>query len=445
MKKKIVSLVFTVIFLAACLVPSAGLLLGGGAKPGANEVQAAAPVLRAADGGLNGEYLSQWADYVGDRFFLRQECVTAWAELNAFVLRTSSARDVILGRDGWLYYAPTLADYTRSAPMTERELWCAARTLYLLQEYAKSRGGSFLFAVAPNKNSLYDENMPDYPRGEGVSDARALHALLREMGVAYVDLFEVFEAQDETLYFPTDSHWNGRGAALAADAVLAALGRDGGYFYGGFEPGEHRGDLYEMLCPAGADTDLDWIYAPGYTFTGGSANPDSITIKTACATGSGSLLMFRDSFGRNLYPYLAESFSEAVFSRKNDYGPTAMADGSAVVIELVERNLRYLNEYAPTLPAPVRKVGLAENALSVGSVELARKEGFEDYVNFSGQFDEAIPDADSPVWLLAGGTLYEAVPQPEGFSAWLPAGAAGAEIRVLFLSGGQAVSLTGVQ
>lgn len=445
MKKRIVSLLFTGVFLAVCLIPSAGLLLTGGAQAGANEVLAPLPRLRSADGALNGAYLTGLADYVNDRFFLRQECVTAWSGLNAKVLRTSAVRNVILGADGWLYYAPTLADYTRSEPMTERELWCAARTLALLREYVEGRGGQFLFTVAPDKSSLYGGHMPDYPRGGGESNARALAALLREADVPYLDLFALFEGQDETLYFPTDSHWNGRGAALAADAVLSALGRDGGYFYGGFLPGEHRGDLYEMLYPAGEKTDLDWTYAPGYTFTGSSANPDSITLKTACAAGSGSLLMFRDSFGRNLYPYLAESFAEAVFSRKNDYGPAAMADGGAVVIELVERNLRNLNLYPPTLPAAERDAVPAAQAVPSGSVVLSGKGEQNSYVNFSGVFEQITPDADSPVYVLAGEALYEAVPLPEGFSVWLPREAAEKELQIIFTSEGTAVSLAGVK
>ena len=84
--------------------------------------------------------------------------------------------------------------------MTARELWCAGRTLALLQEYAEAQGGQFLFTLAPNKNSLYPEYMPDYPRGGGASNAEAFSAVLDGMGVRYLDLFAVFEAEDETLY-----------------------------------------------------------------------------------------------------------------------------------------------------------------------------------------------------------------------------------------------------
>ena len=97
--------------------------------------------------------------------------------------------------------------------------------------------------------------------------------------------------------------------------------------------------------------------------------------------GSGQLLMYRDSFGRNLNPYLAESFSVSVFSRKTDYDPTAMADGGAVVVELVERNLRYLNANALTLPAAARDASPAQNARPMGSLAVSRGEEKNNYVN----------------------------------------------------------------
>ena len=122
MKKKTISLLFTLIFLGLCLIPGAGLVLTGGAEAGANEILAPRPRLTDQEGGLNGAVLTELADYIGDRFYLRQECVTAWAGLNA-AFGSSVTEDVILGSGGWLYFAPTLPDYTRSEPMTARELW----------------------------------------------------------------------------------------------------------------------------------------------------------------------------------------------------------------------------------------------------------------------------------------------------------------------------------
>ena len=221
MKKKTISLLFALVFLALCLAPSLGLALGHGSGAAANQVLAAKPRLLDREGRFNPDCLQELARYVDDRFALRQEAVTLWAALNAQLLRSSVTEDVLYGRDGWLYFRPTLPDYTRTQPMTQRELWCAARRLALLREYAEAQGGRFLFAIAPNKNSLYPGHMPALPREALPSNAEALAPLLAKEGVPYVDLFALFGAQDEELYYPRDTHWNRRGAALAADAGVS--------------------------------------------------------------------------------------------------------------------------------------------------------------------------------------------------------------------------------
>ena len=99
--------------------------------------------------------LSDAADYFAGRFGLRQELITADAAVRAAVFHESAADDVLLGTDGWLYNADTLGDFTGSSAMTERQLWCAARNLALMQEYAASRGAQLLFVCAPNKNTVY--------------------------------------------------------------------------------------------------------------------------------------------------------------------------------------------------------------------------------------------------------------------------------------------------
>ena len=437
--KKTLSLIFTVLFLAVCLVPGLGLLLTGGADAAANEILPAAPVI-AADGEFNPDVLAETAAYVNGRFSFRLEGITAWAGLNAVLFHTSTAENVLLGRDGWLFYAPTIHDYTGDAPMTARELYCAARTLYLLQEYAENRGGDFLFTAAPNKNTLYPEYMPERTRLGGASNMDALYARLDEMGVSYLDLRDVFASEaepsdllrdelahsGEPLYFKTDSHWNAKGAALAADALLASLDCEGGYFANTVSAGNtHRGDLYEMLYPAGQSLEEDFTYAPGFSFTANTENPDRVTITTENNAGTGALLCYRDSFGRNLYPYLAQSFASAEFSRRNEYTAATLPEGGTLLIELVERNIRYLVEYDSLAPAPERESLLAADAEpGEGRTVLTESAGTEGYTVFSGTWDGVTPDDEANVYVLSGGALFEAVPRPDGFIVSLPDGSA---------------------
>ena len=243
MGKKAACALFTALILLACLVPSAGMLLPREESAGGNETLAALPGLYDRQGRLNTQYLSQLQRYAEDNHCLRQRMITLWSELNVRYLGASIAEDVVLGKDGWLYFGDTLPDYAGTAPMTDREIFSAARNLALIQEYCGSRGAEFLFTVAPNKNSLYPEHMPEITPAAGTGNAERLAAELERQGVNYLDLFALFRRREETLYFASDSHWNARGAALAADAVNGALGRSSRYFEGAFEPASHRGDL----------------------------------------------------------------------------------------------------------------------------------------------------------------------------------------------------------
>lgn len=426
--KKTISLLFTVLFLALCLLPGVGMLLAGEAPAAANEVLADAPRLSTGDGRFNSDFLSDLTSYMGDRFFLRQEAITAWNAVNARVLGSSAAESILLGRDGWLFFAETLPDYTQSAPLSERELWSAARVVALMQEYAQDQGSRFLFTLCPNKNSLYPDYMPkSVHAGSGVSDATRFQAVLTGMGVNYLDLFAALEAHDEPLYFAADSHWNAKGAAVGADAILGALELPGGWVEGGFVAGEpHKGDLYEMLYPAGKATEADFAPAEGYSFTyvRNIRGPTDITIQTQDGEGGGSLLCFRDSFGNNLYPYLAQRFERSVFSRLNAYDLSLIQkhEADTVVIELVERNIRYLLRYTPVFPAPVREADTAA-AISGGAIAAsAKKSPLEGHTLLTGALPAAAA-ADAPLYLSDGDTLWEATPSAEGFAAHLPGAA----------------------
>ena len=426
--------IFTALFLLLCLIPGAGLLIFGPSEARANEAAPRKPALVDANGALNAGVLDDTEDYVNEAFSLRQELITLWAHVEA--LFGESAEDgVILGSDGWLYYADELADYTGTEPMTERQVFAAARNLALMREYAEGLGADFIFTIAPNKSSLYPEHMPAYPRSGERTDAERLAAELEAQDVNYVNLFELFAAEDATLYFAHDSHWSSRGAALAADALNAELGVESRFADGyEFESRAHTGDLFEMLYPAGRDTETDDAPA-GLAFTQGEGvRPDSITIDTEGA-GEGRLLMFRDSFGELLYPFMAEGFAEARFSRQAAYDLTLAEELSAdcVVIEIVERNLSWLYEQPALLPAPGREIDAAGAAPGAASLDM---EGVSDgFHSVTGAISGEI-DVDSPVYIGYNGAWYEALLTNDGFTAMLP-GEGGGEYAACWYSGGE--------
>ena len=437
MGRKLGYIGFIALILALCMIPSLGMLVSEPEEAGANEVLTRMPELKDAEGNWNTDYLTGLKDYAEDHFFLRQSMISAWSALNVELLRTSISDSVILGRDGWLYYEGSLNDYTGAELLSDRDIWSAARNLALMKEYAESQGARFLFTIAPNKNSLYPERMPSFTVFSGERNAVRLAAALEEQGVAYLDLFSVIGGEADTLYFTQDSHWNSKGAALGADAINAALGRTSSYYNGPFTAqAVHLSDLYEMLFPTGTWLEDDQVYSGelSFEYEAPIRSPENITIMTA-KEGDGSLLMFRDSFGNLLYPYLANSFGSALFSRSTDYRLDFIAQRSAgyVVVELVERNLNYLVKYVPQMPAPEREAPAASR--SGGSVALttAASSYVPGCVRVSGTLPSE-PDTASPICLLTGAGCYEAFQLSQGgFSLFVPEQAlAAGELSVLF-------------
>lgn len=430
-------LIFISIFIVLCLIPSVGMLIFGEAQPAANEVLTGRPSVTTRSGELNLSFLSDVSDYIADRFAFRQELATAWAGVNAKLLGTSVEEQVILGSDGWLYFSDTLPDYMGQG-MSDTELRYLANDLALMQEYIVSQGKHFIFTIAPNKNSIYSEHMPEYIENRhSESNAARVGAYLDAAGVNYLNLLDIL-GNEENLYYKTDTHWNSRGAALAADGLLNMLDRGGDYSTASFAVSEeHRGDLYEMLYPAGRATETATVYGGEFSYVcesdpnGGNA----ITIKTSCDGGSGGLMCWRDSFGIALYPYLAQSFVAATFSRSADYNLTLADSADTVIIELVERNLSNILSREPTFPAPVRELSATANVGTIAvDYDEAKSGVMSGYVRVSGELGADMLDPGGHVYIAAGDTAYEAyVCVSSGsdslrFFAWIPAGNAAHQV-----------------
>ena len=428
--------IFFWLFLGLCALPLAALLVLGPAEAASNQVLASAPSLTNRDGSFNDGVLTDLSDYLSDRFGFRQELITLQARLTAALFHESAADSVLLGSEGWLYYADTLPDYEGTNALTHRQPWAGARTLRLIQGAARAQGAQFLFTVAPNKNSLYPDAMPDrYPRSDTPGNWQRLRVQLEALGVAYVDLTETL-TREEPVYYRTDSHWNDYGAALAHDAILEALGETGAAAQEPFTTGTHLGDLYAMLYPTGTETETCPVLDRDrtFTYTAPFRSPEDMTIRTESAGALGSLLMYRDSFGNNLYAPLAESFSKACFSRSMPLQLELMEETQPdlVLFELVERNLSWLCTQPPVLAAlPCEPVEAETTGASV-ALTIREANGLTCY---SGSL-EAL-DWDSPVYLSLDGTCYEATPAGTGDNPFTLYGPKADVVRVYYRSGGR--------
>ena len=363
------SAVYIAVVAALCLVPSVGLLFGG-AEVSSDSDAAPAPELANSDGSVNFNVMSDAGDWFDDHFAFRNEWVTAAAEVEGRLFGVSPNESVVYGTDGWLYYGDSVDDFRGTDQLSDRALFDIAHSMRLVQNYALGHGIDFTFTIAPNKNTLYGGNMPYYYQVDvGDTNLDRIVAFFEDEGVNYVDLRGMFEGQDGVLYHARDSHWNNEGAALAADALMGAIDHDHRDYAD--EPftvrDDFTGDLDKMLFPSSPTPEAEVYYDDEAEFDYVTENVESnfdprIETASTAAGAEGNLVMYRDSFGNSLLPFMAESFESAYFSRGIPYQLAIdldAHDADTLIIERAQRFMRSMAANAPMLPAPMLLEGEA--------------------------------------------------------------------------------------
>lgn len=418
MKKKLL-LGYLGITLTVCLLPFAGMIWNESQESGENRKLASFPALRN-ETGWNSAFLSEAGEWFEDHFAYRQEMVTADALLRGKLFGVSVENGVIAGTDGWLYYKDSLNDYLGQNVLSDRAVYNIAHSLRMMQDYVERGERKFIFTIAPNKNSLYNTNMPYYYKGKisEIHTADKLKEMLKAENVSYVDLYTVFEEQEDVLYHKRDSHWDNRGASLAAEALLQETGRNARSFEE--EPFEVRtdyeGDLDKMLYPGAVTLEEEYYFTEPYAYTyvnevESNFDPEIQTVNEA---ETGSLLMYRDSFGNALLPFMAEEFGNARFSRGVPYYLDDMlfCGADTVIVERAERFLPDMGKNPPVAQAPLtflketpEKPDDEENH----AVCQTSEEGL--YLKFTGWIDETYVEPTARIYLqIDGEFMYEAFP-----------------------------------
>ena len=413
-------LLYCACFFAVCLCPAAGMAVSSGEDTSTeNRRLAEFPAVRTEEGEINTEWLSQAGDYFQDHFGFRNELVTANALVQGRLLGVSSASGVIQGSGGWLYYKDSLNDYLGTELLSERSLFNIAHTMGMTQRYLEQKGVAFTFAIAPNKNSLYGEHMPYYDsyRVTDENNRVRLTSYLEQEGVNYTNLYEVFEEQQEVLYHERDSHWNNKGAALAGGEILDSLGRE----HISYEDAEYEvrrdfaGDLDKMLYPDALTLEDEIYYTeePQFAYVEEVESNFDPRIYTTSEGKNGSLVMYRDSFGNTLLPFMAEAYGNAYFSRGVPYqlSDVDTCQATAVVIERAERFLPEMAAAPPVLAAvPTVWEGEILEKVEDGTSHMEIKtQGMTKQI--TGAVLAEYLDTDTEIYVrINGGSLYEAFP-----------------------------------
>src|SRR5581483_6634758 len=140
-----------VLFLAIIGLPLGLNLTGRDGADAAAENRALAP--------FSWRHLDVWFE---DHFGLRSTLVRWYGETRLFLLHTSPSSSVVVGRDGFFFYADdkALDDYVSEEPLTAEALANWRNALVRARAWLRARGVGYVFLIAPDKHAIYAEEMP---------------------------------------------------------------------------------------------------------------------------------------------------------------------------------------------------------------------------------------------------------------------------------------------
>jgi hypothetical protein len=363
------------VFLAALVVPGLGLALGfGRAMVSESEMRelAAWPAWPRTVDGLKA-WPSAFQAYVEDHFALRAELIDWRSRALWRVFGTAGFDTAIVGKDGWLFYAEdgSLEDWIQAAPFPEAELADWTDALLRRRAFLARRGIPYLFVIAPDKQMVYPEYMPD-----------ALHRLRQEYRVdqlmtymrraapdfAFLDLRDALRPAKggELLYHRFDTHWNDRGALVAYQAIARALQQ----WFPTLKALE-RGDFTTDTSVSSGDkttmlglVDEGKQRMPGLVLKRGAGfhvvaprrpdpyGEDPILIIEHEDQSLPRAIVYRDSFGARLIPYLSEHFSHVEYYWQNelDYEEIERQRPDVVIQVFTARHFHTFGPYPPEIP-----------------------------------------------------------------------------------------------
>ena len=100
--------------------------------------------------------------------------------------------------------------------MTQEKLDGVLATIVQRAQILKKRGIEYLYVPIPSKQTIYKEDVDEFTR----QYIPILVKELKKLGVNAIDLTQPFlDRKDEGLYLPYDTHWNKKGAEIAAKVV----------------------------------------------------------------------------------------------------------------------------------------------------------------------------------------------------------------------------------
>ena len=300
-----------------------------------------------------------------ENFLGKTQLINAYTEFRLLVGDRVFNRTIV-GPGNWINLTDDYAitGYQNTNPLSQAELSAIRSSLEKFRNEVESQGAVFMFVVAPDKQTIYPENVPyQISKLDGYSRLDQLTDYLKSGDNAFpiLDLRPVLmdAKQEYPVYYATDTHWTSIGAFFAYQEMIDSLHPK----IPGLLP--HKISDYEITYQEPILFNINKIIGSVSLFEqpivldpifNVQAREFAIDLPMQNNTvqmhfsHTGDLnapvvLVFEDSFFINLRPFVSEHFSQAIYvhhltastisyrSWVNQFSP------DIVIFEITERNI----------------------------------------------------------------------------------------------------------
>lgn len=309
-------------------------------------------------------YPENFTRYFNDRFGFRRLLIRSHGRL--VLLGWPTKGDVIVGQEGWLFLGEARAreSYQASSLFSPQELTNWQEELERRRDWLATRGSDYLLVISPEKSTIYPRFMPDnVPRiGQQTRLDQLLRYLSEYSDLQVVDLRTALKQASGQYpsYYRTDTHWTVWGAFVAYQQIMTTLSKrhpdllpkttaDFTFWLQEAAGGDLAGMLglkdilsdqavvAETIVPAQAHSAETGI-APLPNVPEWN-QPEAWEISDQDAP---TAVVFRDSFGKALIPFLSEHFRRSLYLHRYGLDEAAILREcpDLVIQEIAERELQ---------------------------------------------------------------------------------------------------------
>lgn len=364
LKHPAIVLFFALSLAPALLVGVNGPWFGGGDGP----------FLRAASAfpeRLTPEAFRRVSLWFNDRLGMRYPLMVLDSHWRLAVWHLRFRGDVLFGNGGWLFFndSPPLPaahslDLRGSLRLADAEVARLGRQLVTTRARFAACGKTTFIAIAPNKQSIYPEELRD---GGTYRDSRLDHVLARlgpDARSMVIDPRSELRASKSRHGVPnyrsTDSHWNDLGAFIAYQKIVSVLAQSNAIDRP--ELATLEGVSIRTETATDGDVAVRMLFLPwnfpdqNVVLQGLPDIPVSLDVQrhrtvVTNPLGKRKLLLLADSFGPPLATFLARHFAEVEMLQRPRWPFADLAaerKADVTIVEIAERSLPEL-----LLPQPV--------------------------------------------------------------------------------------------